>query len=253
MLPSSNSASRPPSAAKGDSDKRVKHTVDGQNPFRTTFKPWEIVGVYRGNHHSRFSLVVQEFVHPQYIQSSLKRCALRRQKWKADSVLQHQVQPGKIRCSIRQGWKIQAPLICSTPKTYYSCCCPPSILLPRVARTNLQKPAIRLWPQQGLTSSPRRAPSRPPHPHPKKQTKLSTPKKDLLLCWALTALGGDQPGVLMVGVLPRCSPFRRLDCHPPKGAAETEPPFYEVLLHREILAQRRPWLAKSSSTRRVRL
>ena len=42
-------------------------TVDGRNPFRTTWKPWETIICWylQGNHHSRVSSEVQNFVHPQ--------------------------------------------------------------------------------------------------------------------------------------------------------------------------------------------
>ena len=41
-------------------------TVDGRNSFRTTLKPWETIDCWylQGNHHSRVSWVVQDFVHP---------------------------------------------------------------------------------------------------------------------------------------------------------------------------------------------
>ena len=43
--------------------------MDGRNPFRTTLKVLEtitFVGILQGNHPSRVSDVVQDFVHPQY-------------------------------------------------------------------------------------------------------------------------------------------------------------------------------------------
>ena len=43
-------------------------TVDGQIPAPPK-TPWEtlLVGIYRGSYHPRVSLVVQDFVHPQYV------------------------------------------------------------------------------------------------------------------------------------------------------------------------------------------
>ena len=54
------------------------NTVDGQNPFRTTWKPWESIVCWylRGNHPSRVSEVVQSFVHPQYYSTCVKLLAI---------------------------------------------------------------------------------------------------------------------------------------------------------------------------------
>ena len=54
--------------ANGNTRRKKRHTVDGRNPFRTTLKPWETIVCWnlQGNHHSRASWVVQDFVHPQY-------------------------------------------------------------------------------------------------------------------------------------------------------------------------------------------
>ena len=47
--------------------------VGGQNPFAPRSTPWEAVVHWylQGNHHSRVSEVVQDFVHPQYCVASL--------------------------------------------------------------------------------------------------------------------------------------------------------------------------------------
>ena len=51
--------------SEGTKPKAV-NTVDGRNPFRTTWKPWETFFCWysQGSHHSRVSCVVQDFVHP---------------------------------------------------------------------------------------------------------------------------------------------------------------------------------------------
>ena len=48
----------------GEAQELSRSTVDGRNPIRTTLRLWNTY--LQGNHHSRVSWVVQDFVHPQY-------------------------------------------------------------------------------------------------------------------------------------------------------------------------------------------